>query len=181
MADCPDFPRRAALRGVAAGAALLLAASLGACNVRPMYGELSTGATVMDDLKAIDIEQADDRIEQKVRNELIFAFTGGGYASDPRYRLRIILTRLEGDLGVEEFNDVPAAYMMHVSANFYLLDKETGRQLMTGKSFANTSYDFSTQRFANVRAKRDAEDRAAKVIADDIRTRIASYFAQRKG
>ncbi len=178
MAERPNLFRRALLKGALASSALTLASALGACNVRPMYGELSTGGTAMDDLRAIEIEAADDRVEQEVRNELIFAFTGGGRASEPRYRLRIILTRIEGDLGVEKFNDVPAAYLMHVSANFFLLDKATGRQLMTGKSFANASYDFSNQRFANVRAKRDAEDRAAKVIADDIRTRIASYFAQ---
>ena len=34
----------------------------------------------------------------------------------------------------------------------------------------------SYQRFARSRALRDAEDRAAKEIADNIQTRIASYF-----
>jgi LPS-assembly lipoprotein len=32
------------------------------------------------------------------------------------------------------------------------------------------------QRFAHQRAQRDAEDRAAKVIAEQIRSRLASYF-----
>jgi len=32
------------------------------------------------------------------------------------------------------------------------------------------------QRFASSRARRDAEDRAAKVIADQIRSRLASYL-----
>jgi LPS-assembly lipoprotein len=33
------------------------------------------------------------------------------------------------------------------------------------------------QRFAGERGLRDAEDRAATVIADGIRNRLASYFA----
>jgi len=160
------------------GSLLIAGLTLGGCNVRPMYGTLPGGGTAMDELRAIDIEAADDRVEQVVRNELIFAFTGGGEAAAPRYRLRLFLTKLEADLGVEKFSDVPAAYLMRLSANFVLLDAASGKTLLTGKSFANASYDFSTQRFANVRAERDAEDRAARVIADDIRTRIASYFAE---
>jgi LPS-assembly lipoprotein len=40
------------------------------------------------------------------------------------------------------------------------------------------SYDIpgQAQRFARARALRDAEDRAAKLIADNIKARLASYF-----
>jgi LPS-assembly lipoprotein len=40
------------------------------------------------------------------------------------------------------------------------------------------SYDIpgQEQRFARQRGLRDAENRAAKVIASQIRTRLASYF-----
>jgi LPS-assembly lipoprotein len=40
------------------------------------------------------------------------------------------------------------------------------------------SYDIpgQEQRFARVRGLRDAELRAAKVISDNIRSRLASYF-----
>jgi LPS-assembly lipoprotein len=34
----------------------------------------------------------------------------------------------------------------------------------------------SKQRFARLRGLRDAEDRAAKVVADSITSRLASYF-----
>jgi LPS-assembly lipoprotein len=49
---------------------------------------------------------------------------------------------------------------------------------MTG--LATTRVTYMTpgfqQRFTKTRAVRDAETRAAKVIADQIRTRLASYF-----
>ena len=49
---------------------------------------------------------------------------------------------------------------------------------MTGTTFSRVSYDMpgSYQRFARSRAIRDAEDRAAHEIADNIQTRLASFF-----
>jgi LPS-assembly lipoprotein len=49
---------------------------------------------------------------------------------------------------------------------------------MTGTTFSRVTYDMpgSYQRFARSRAFRDAEDRAAQEIADNIQTRIASFF-----
>ena len=45
-------------------------------------------------------------------------------------------------------------------------------------TFARTSYDIpgSYQRFSRQRAFRDAEDRAAEQIAENIKTRLAAYF-----
>jgi LPS-assembly lipoprotein len=49
---------------------------------------------------------------------------------------------------------------------------------MNGRTFARVSSDYpgQQQRFARARARLDAEDRAAKVIAENIRTRLASFF-----
>jgi LPS-assembly lipoprotein len=54
----------------------------------------------------------------------------------------------------------------------------TGKTVVTGSTFARVSYDIpgQTQRFARIRGLRDAETRAAKVISDQIRTRLGSYF-----
>lgn len=159
--------------------ATLLAAglSLTACQVQPLYGTLSSGGTAQDETRAIDIEPAKSRVEQVLRNELIFGFRGGGYAAEPRYRLRLVLSEQDSAVGVQKLSDVPAAYFILLRASFVLTRVSDGETILSGSSFANASYDFSTQRFANVRALRDAENRAAKVIAVDIRTRIAAHFA----
>ena len=49
---------------------------------------------------------------------------------------------------------------------------------MTGQTFARVSSDTpgQQQRFARVRGLRDAETCAGKVIAENIRSRLASYF-----
>ncbi|AXS38803.1 LPS assembly lipoprotein LptE [Breoghania sp. L-A4] len=160
------------------GVLLAAGVALGGCNVRPLYGTtLGAGGQTYEKLAAIQIDPAKDRVEQVLRNELIFMFQRGGEAAPTRYRLRTILNQSRSAVAVEELADVPAAYLVAMTASFLLIDADTDETLLTGTSFANASYDFSNQRFANLRAARDAEDRAAKVIADDIRTRIASYFA----
>ena len=50
--------------------------------------------------------------------------------------------------------------------------------MLRDSTFAHVGYDIpgSQQRFAKQRALLDAEDRAAKMAAEAIRNRLASYF-----
>ena len=59
-----------------------------------------------------------------------------------------------------------------------MIELATGKAVFGGRTFARVSSDYpgQQQRFARLRARRDAEDRAAKVIAEKIRTRLASFF-----
>lgn len=157
---------------------LVVSLALGGCVVRPLYADApGSGTPVAAELSKIAIQPARNRVEQVLRNELIFAFTGGEEAPDPQYSLRIFLTRTEAAVAVERLSEVPASYIVSLSASFVLSDSTTGRTLLTGNSAADASYDFSSQRFANVRALEDAEARAAKTIAADLRVRLAAYFA----
>ena len=151
------------------------------CQVRPLYGTAGVaGSQIQLELETIDIASADDsRVDQVLRNELNFLLRGGSARGAIRYELNILLTKKQQRVAVEEFEDVPNAFFVELVATYTLRDLETRKTLLTGTSFSNSSYDFSSQRFANIRAERDAEDRAAGVIAVDIRTRLASYFAQR--
>jgi len=65
-----------------------------------------------------------------------------------------------------------------LNATYSLTEIGSGKVVVTGQTFARVSYDIpgQEQRFARVRGLRDAETRAAKVIADNIRSRPASYF-----
>ena len=191
MSSCdhpqPQQPtRRRALTVLVVGAALLA----GACQVRPLYGTIGGvgGSTpaVTTELAAIDIDTVEtassedlDRVGQVLRNELIFGFRRGREAGEPRYRLRILIDRPLNEGGVERLADVPSAYTVTVNATYVLSEIGTGRTVTTGRAFGSASFDFSSQRFANLRAERDAEDRAAKTVAGDIQTRLAGFFASR--
>ncbi len=166
-------PWPAAVRIVALALALVAAA----CNVRPLYAPLPDGSTASDSLRSIEILEIPTRVGQRLRNDLVFGFNGGGEALAARYELKIVLTETLASVSVEQFSDTPAARLLRLDATFILRDINTGKSMMSGSSFASASYDFSEQRYANIRAERDAQNRAARVIADDIRLRIAAHFA----
>jgi LPS-assembly lipoprotein len=65
-----------------------------------------------------------------------------------------------------------------IDATYSLIELATGKVVLTGQTFARVSYDIpgQQQRFARARGLRDAENRAAKVIAEQIRSRLASFF-----
>ena len=167
-------------------------AGLGACQIRPLYMDASTGGPLSPtpDLKAIVIdpvanepaEMDENRVAQVLRNELLFLFRGnGGPPDEERYRLRIISSVSTYQLAVELEEDLPSAVLLTLQSTLILSEIENERTLLTGTSSTSASYDFSSQRFANVRAERDAGERAARTVAQNIATRIASYFAARRG
>lgn len=177
----PDAKKAAggALAPVLAVVTLVL---LAACNVRPLYlSDPASGiASPVPELRAIVIEQPSDRVEQVLRNELQFLFRGDGGGPDAStYNLRLLTRTARNTLAVELEEDLPSAIFLNVTATFILSETGTERTLLTGTARAGASYDFSSQRFANVRAERDAETRAAKTVAEQINARIASYFAAR--
>ncbi|WP_417667831.1 LPS assembly lipoprotein LptE [Roseibium sp.] len=186
LLDLNPLSRRA-LTGlvIALGAAGLLSG----CQVRPLYGSLDTAsagsAPVQDELAAIDIDPISDRhgdatAARELYNELTFGFNRGAGSPEKRYRLKVLMDLSEAEVGVEQLADVPAAYTMTMNTTFVLSDIDTNKTLTTGRSFATASYDFSNQRFANIRAERDAQQRAARVVASDIQARIAGYFASNR-
>ncbi len=185
-------PRSSSRRGFL-GMALLLAAgtTLAGCQVRPLYGTLNLSNSetpTAAELAAIDIEPIDlvggvdsdgssDDVKRVLYNELTFGFEHGGNSPEKRYRLKIIADVSTMDVGVEKLSDVPASYTLTLNTSFVLTDINTDKTVTTGRSFITTSYDFSSQRFANIRARKDAAQRAAKNVAQDIQTRLAGYFA----
>ncbi len=59
----------------------------------------------------------------------------------------------------------------------YALEDLSGTKIISeGVATSTATYDRSIQRFASLRAARDAEIRLAKVLAEQIKTRIASVL-----
>jgi LPS-assembly lipoprotein len=193
-ADCGEAEGRAA-HGLSAPAqrslvratfALMLAALAGGC-FQPLYGEQSpTGGPVLrDQLSAVDVIQIqapkgtdEARLAVEIRNALLYDFTGGGYAASPTHRLKIAIASTRASIIVDVHTSRPDVENYGINATYSLTEIGTGKVVVTGQTFARVSYDIpgQEQRFARVRGLRDAELRAAKVIADNIRSRLASYF-----
>jgi LPS-assembly lipoprotein len=60
-----------------------------------------------------------------------------------------------------------------------LVDVASNKLVLTDSALARVSVDRSMQRFARLRGVRDAENRAAKAVAQQIRSRLATYFLTR--
>jgi LPS-assembly lipoprotein len=170
----PDRSRRRLVLALAASAILA------ACQARPLYapGPGGSASPAVAELGRIAIEVQKDRPAQALMNELIFALRGGAPLVDPAYTLKLIVTTRKTELAIRESDEVPAANLISMTATYTLTETVTGRVVTNGTTYATVSYDFSSQRFANLRAERDAEDRAARTTASDIRLRLAAALAE---
>ncbi|WP_298965892.1 hypothetical protein [uncultured Roseibium sp.] len=184
------FEKRAVWRRGALCVGFAAAVLVSGCQVRPLYGT-STGefgsvsspvASEMAaiDLASIDAQFANNDASRVLYNELTYRFERGGDAPAKKYRLKVLIDVSNSEVGVERFADVPSAYNTTMNSTFVLSDLATDETLMSGRAFKTASYDFSDQRFANTRAYRDAQERVAKSVADDITARVAGYFASQQ-
>jgi LPS-assembly lipoprotein len=164
----------------------LAAAGLVAGCFQPLYGERSvTGGPAMSEkLNLVDVMPIDApngrpeaRLGVEIRNALLFDLNGTA-PSNPAYRLKINLATTRQQVIVDIYSMRPDVENYGIDANYSLTEVATGKVVLSGQTFARVSYDIpgQQQRFARARGLRDAENRAAKVIADQIRSRLASYF-----
>ena len=104
--------------------------------------------------------------------------TGGGAAMSPNYRLKIGLGSTNLQVIVDINTARPDIQNYGIDASYSLVEIATGKAVFSSTTFARVSYNVpgQQQRFAGDRGLRDAEDRAAKVIAENIRMRLGSYF-----
>ena len=160
------------------GAALALAGLLAGC-FQPLYGDRTgTGdASLRAALSSVDVKQIpaangtpEARIAVELRNDLLFAITGGHSPAPPSYTLAIKMASTRLSVIVDINSGRPSIEDYGIDASYTLTDIATNKPVVTGQAFARVSYDIpgSEQRFARVRALRDAENRAASVIAEQI-------------
>ena len=174
---------------IARMAAVFALAGLTAGCFQPLYGQntlASVGkAPVADRLSAVDVPPVNAprgtrlaRVGSQVHNDLLFNLTGGAPAAPPAYKLAIRLNATVQQVIVDVATARPDIQNYGIDAYYTLTELGTGKVVVTATTFARVSFDIpgQEQRFAGERGLRDAEDRAAKEIADHIRVRLASYF-----
>lgn len=166
-------------------AVAVLALGLAGC-FRPVYGGGSTpavtskgavGGDVASELAAVDVKPLEGRVGGKLRNELIFMLRGGGAGAPVAYRLTIKLNQYGQSPVVDPLTNIPESRTVSLTADYELTRAGTLDVIASGHTVATASYFSGLQRFANVRAERDAEDRAAVQLAERVRARLQAYFA----
>ena len=169
------WSRRHIIRG---GAIALCGAGLAACGFRPVY-QGGAMAGVAAPLAAIAINEPSTRLEQAVRNELVFLFTGGDAPAPARYRMQLGVSSGVSNLVIEQATGRPTASSLDLTAVVAVTEIATGAEVLTETFRASASFEQSTQRFANERAKLDAGQRAARDVAERIRIRTAVALRRR--
>lgn len=160
-------------------ASIGLSLMLGGC-LQPLYGPGVAGGGVRSALASIEVEPIPDRFGHYLRSELVYNLDGTGQPSAKTHKLTVQVASSLSTPLIDSPGGRADAAIVSAEAVYILKpiddDKKT---VLSGKVFANSSYDRSTQRFATLRAARDAEIRLAKELAEQIRTRLAGFMAGR--
>ena len=170
-------------------ARLLAVAALAALTAgcfQPMYAEHADGTPgLREKLMGVEVPPVDKnnasreaRIQVEIRNVLAFKLYGNATGMPPTHRLVLRFNTSRSSLMVDPTTALPSSENVNIDAQYNLIDIASNKSVMTGSTFSRVSYDLpgSLQRFSRQRAFRDAEDRAAQEIAENIQTRLASFF-----
>lgn len=174
--------RRIAVRLLAVAAL----AGLTAGCFQPMYAERGDGAPgLREKLMGVELPPVDKanasrdaRLGVEIRNALAFKLYGQATGMPPTHKLVLKFSTSRSSLILDPNTALPSSENYGIDAQYNLVELATNKSVMTGSTFSRVSYDIpgQMQRFARSRALRDAEDRAAQEIAENIQTRLASYF-----
>jgi LPS-assembly lipoprotein len=174
----PDLTRRRLLLALAgAGGAALLPA----CTARPLYATGGVEAGTASARPDIIVKPATDRVGLEVRNHLVFLLTGGGaepatatYSFDPS-----VTSLRRSTVSVQRTTDTePTSGTVTVTSAYSIIDNRTAQVVAQGRRSMVASFDIPRQEFAAQRALRDAENRAARELAETLRIAIAQELAK---
>jgi LPS-assembly lipoprotein len=156
--------------------ALLLAAGLSGC-FQPLYGEAAHPGLVAD-MRAIEVAPIANRIGHYLAEDLIADLNGTGQtAAPPKYRLVVTVTLGTQTPTVNSEINVASSATLTGDANYSLVKVDGGKEVVKGVATVAAAYDRTTQRYADLRAARDAEIRVARALSAEISMRLASALA----
>jgi len=160
--------------------AAVMVAVLGGCadgsGFKPLYGAAGIGAAADEKLAQVKITTIPGRVGQRIRNEMIFQTTGGGIAVPAAYTLDVAvrenvtstLVRIDGDARSQIYN---------LDASFKLIRNSDKAVVLTGTSYGRAGFERNSSIFSNVRAREDAENRAASTVGQDLKSRLAAFLS----
>jgi LPS-assembly lipoprotein len=170
-------------------ARLLAVAALAALTAgcfQPMYAEHTDGTPgLREKLMGVELPPVDKpnasrdaRLGVEIRNALAFKLYGNATGMPPTHKLVIRFATSRSSVIIDPNTALPSTENYGIDAQYNLIEIASNKSVMTGSTFSRVSYDIpgQLQRFARSRAYRDAEDRACQEIAENINTRLASFF-----
>jgi|SRR5688572_15922879 len=167
-------------------AAVVAVGALNAACFQPLYASRSVSGTPLGtQLAQVEVDNIpaangtpESRVAVELQEALKFELNGGGGTISPTHRLAVRMTLGRSSIITDVTTGRTQAEITGIDASFTLTELATGKAVMAGRTFTRVSSEYpgQQQRFARARARLDAETRAAKVIAENVRTRVASFF-----
>lgn len=152
---------------------LVMVPLLSACQ--PLYADFARDGNSQTQMLAnISVAEVDTRQAQQVRNHLIFLLSGGRQAKNAGYELRLNVTTNNSQLLARSGSAGNSAGRVSLTGSYDLVEIKTGKIVASGSRFTHANYDRTSQSFANERARRNAENRAARSLAEQLRHAVAA-------
>lgn len=163
---------------------LMLISFVSACGFEPLYverkgdnawyfkGDFDT--SISQEMAKIKVMPIKDRFGQIMRNDLIDLLSPKGQPQKPKYRLFVTLkSKTERDQALR--SDITATRkMVKYKVSYYMTDND--KTLLKGDSVAYTGYDILANPYSTTIAKKKGDEDAARIIANDISSRLGAYF-----
>lgn len=154
----------------------LLAGPLSACGFSPVYGRGGSSASAEADLAAVEIGNFEDREGQVLRNLLLDRFNPKGRASRTAYSLSGEIDITSASLGTQlDATTTRSQVTVSVEANLVAFG---GSHRFSSQGVA--SFSTSDTDYASEVARSSAVERSLRVIADDLRLQIATFFEKHR-
>lgn len=174
-----DISRRSAWRAL-----VIVGASAGLAGCfTPLYGDpsvVSGGRNAQAALQDLEIPEIPGRSGVVLRNELIYLTQGGGgRAANPSHVLRVNLRIDTVPLVLNTAAGRPSAQAVSLIGDYTITPIGGREPVHRGSAFASASFDRTAQRLASDRAVIEAQERAAKSLAESIVTQVAGWYATR--
>jgi len=176
--DQKQTSRRRVLSLCGVGLVVPLLSACGDAGFRPLYGSSNLVGGVDQRMAQVEFAAIPGRVGQRIRNELIFGANGGQERISPSMRLEVAIRESVTSALVRQDGDT-LSQIYSLEASFKLVSLGDRKVLFEGQSFSRAPFDRNPSIFSNVRAREDAENRAAQTVAADVKTRLAAYLSSR--
>jgi len=164
----------------------------GGCQVRPLYSNpgpvagagAGVSGSVQSKLATIAIAEVGSREAQQVRNNLIFMFNhGAGQPANAAYTLQLGVSYQDLSLALiqnatNDKSGQPTAGSMRMTGSYTLTRIADGKVVGKGTRLVTADYDAPRQRYAVLRAQRDAVNRAAREVAEALNLSVAQDMSK---
>ena len=151
---------------------MLMAAFVAACGFRPLYST-SSNANVIGGFEQVRVVAPSDRVGRALQFNVEDLLGAGKQAA--KYKLELYPRLEESGLAVQADADITRKNLSLVT-RFVLTDIASGEKVYESTSFSIASYNRVDSEYANIIARRDAEERSARNVAQDIRLQLGIYF-----